>query len=370
MNFLDLVFYSFIFVAGIQILYFVGFFGRFTVLKPISNPTNNTGVSVIICAKNESENLQKSLPIILNQKYPNFEVVLINDASSDNTLDIIKAFAAEHNNIRIVDVKNNEAFWANKKYALTLGIKASKHNYLLFTNADSLPASEYWIQEMSACFTSKKSIVLGYGGYSKVKKSLLNKIIRFESLVTAIQYMSFAKIGIPYMGTGRNLAYTKDEFFRANGFINHMKIRSGEDSLFINEAATQTNTAICISENSFTHSAPKTTFNAFIEQKRRHASIKDYFKLEHRILLAVLYCSQLLFWLFAIALFITTFKWQIVLAIFSIRFVLYYVIFGISSKKLGEKDLIFMLPFLELFLMITQLTIFIKNRISKPMHWK
>ena len=370
MGLLDFVFYSFIAVVGIQVLFFIAFFGKFAFLKPEKKSQKNIGISVIICAKNEAENLKNFLPAVLAQKYPNFEVVLINDASTDDTLDIIEAFAVEHNNIKIVDVKNIEAFWGNKKYALTLGIKASKYNHLLFTDADCKPLSKYWIQEMSSCFNNEKSIVLGYGGYSKNKKSFLNKLIRFETLVTAVQYFSFAKAGIPYMGVGRNLAYTKEEFFKANGFINHIKVRSGDDALFINQIASKNNTAICITENSFTQSLPKTTFNSWIKQKRRHISTAKYYKLKHKILLVLLYCSQLLFWLFATTLLVTTFKWQIVVALFTTRIIIYYTIFGASAKKLVEKDLVLMLPFLEIFLIITQLTIFINNLISKPNHWK
>lgn len=370
MNFLDLIFYSFIVVASIQVIYILGLFSKFTFLKPKKITPKNLGVSVIICAKNEAENLKKFLPSIISQNYPNFEIVLINDASSDDTLDVIETFASQHSNIKIVNVKNNEAFWANKKYALTLGIKASKNNYLLFTNADSQPVSNEWIQDMSACFTNEKSIVLGYGSYSKIKKSFLNKLIRFEALVTAIQYFSFAKAGIPYMGVGRNLAYTKEEFFKANGFINHIKIRSGDDSLFINEAATKKNTTISVTENSFTRSIPKTTFNDWIIQKRRHTSTTKHFKLNHRILLALLYATQLLFWFLATILLITIYKWEIVTAIFAVRLILYYTVLGVSSKKLDEKDLLIVLPFLEIFLMLIQLTIFINNLISKPHHWK
>ncbi|CAH8283878.1 cellulose synthase/poly-beta-1,6-N-acetylglucosamine synthase-like glycosyltransferase [Mariniflexile fucanivorans] len=370
MSLLDFVFYSFIVVVVIQVIYFIGFFGKFAFLKPQKTVTKNLEISVIICAKNEAENLKNFLPSILNQKYPNFEVVLINDASTDDTLEVIEIFAAQHSNIKIVDVKNIEAFWGNKKYALTLGIKASKHDYLLFTDADCKPLSEYWIQEMSACFNSEKSIVLGYGGYSKIKKSFLNKLIRFETLVTAVQYFSFAKVGIPYMGVGRNLAYTKDAFFKANGFINHIKVRSGDDDLFVNQVASKSNTAICVSENSFTQSKPKTTFNDWIKQKRRHISTAKHYKSSHKFLLALLYSTQLLFWIFATILLIATFKWQIVAALFVVRLILYYTVFGASAKKLNENDLVLALPFFEVFLIITQLTIFINNLISKPNHWK
>ena len=370
MSLLDFVFYFFIVVVAIQVAYFISFFSKFAFLKPKSAMPKSMPISVIICAKNEAENLKNFLPSVLAQEYPDFEVVLINDASTDETLEVIEAFASENKNIKIVNVKNIEAFWGNKKYALTLGIKAAKHNYFLFTDADCKPVSKFWIQEMSACFSNEKTVVLGYGAYTKIKKSYLNKLIRFETLVTAIQYFSFAKAGVPYMGVGRNLAYTKDEFFKANGFINHIRVRSGDDDLFINQVATKSNTAICFTKDSFTKSLPKTTFKDWIKQKRRHISTATHYKLNHRILLTLLYVNQLAFWLLAAILLATTFNWQFVLVLFSLRIILQYVIFGLSAKKLGEKDLILILPFLEIFLIITQLTIFINNLISKPNHWK
>ena len=160
----------------------------------------------------------------------------------------------------MVKVKNNEAFWGNKKYALTLGIKAAKKEYLLFTDADCYPTSKDWITAMSSQFTKQKTIVLGYGGYEKIANSFLNKIIRYETLLTATQYFSWAKMGKPYMGVGRNLAYKKEEFFNVNGFIDHIQIRSGDDDLFINQAADSDNTTIAYSPESFTYSASKNHF--------------------------------------------------------------------------------------------------------------
>ncbi|MFG6686382.1 glycosyltransferase [Mariniflexile sp. HNIBRBA6329] len=370
MNFIDFIFYSFIIVVVIQIAYYIFFFSKFAFIKPKKERTKNMPVSVIICAKNEAENLQNFLPSVISQNYPEFEIVLINDASTDDTLDVIEAFAAQHSNIKIVDVKNIEAFWGNKKYALTLGIKASKNDYLLFTDADCKPLSKYWIHDMCSHFNGEKTIVLGYGAYSKIKNSFLNKLIRFETLVTAVQYFSFAKAGIPYMGVGRNLAYAKKEFFSANGFINHIKVLSGDDDLFINQVATKSNTAICFSENSITQSIPKTTFSDWVKQKRRHISTAKHYKSNHKILLALLYCTQLLFWTLAPVLLITLFNWPIVVGLILTKLILQYTIFGMSAKKLGEQDLVVLFPFLEVFLVITQLTIFINNLISKPNHWK
>ncbi|MEP1488672.1 MAG: glycosyltransferase [Algibacter sp.] len=370
MSILDFVCCAFAGVVIIQVICHVFLFGKFAFIKSTKQIAKTPAVSVIICAKNESENLKSFLPAILSQAYSNFEIVLINDASSDDTLEVMQTFANKHANIKIVDVKSNEAFWGNKKYALTLGIKAAKHDYLLFTDADCKPASRSWISEMCSLFDTEKSIVLGYGGYSKIKNSFLNKLIRFETLVTAIQYFSFAKSGIPYMGVGRNLAYTKKQFFDAKGFMGHMKIKSGDDDLFINEAATQKNTALSFSKNSFTTSTPKKTFKTWITQKRRHVSTAKHYKPVHKYLLSIIYATNLLFWVLAAILLVLNFNWQIVLTLLLLRLVIQYIIYGISAKKLNENDLIIFIPFLEIFLITFQLVIFIRNLISKPEHWK
>jgi len=370
MTFLDLVFYLFSFVVFVQVIFYIVFFGKFAFLKHKKESKKKIPISVIVCAKNEAENLKTFLPSIISQNYPTFEIILINDASKDTTLEIMESFTRKHSNIKIVNVKNIEAFWGNKKYALTLGIKVAKYEYLLLTDADCKPVSNHWISEMSSHFNKTKTIVLGYGSYQKIKKSFLNKLIRFETLLTAIHYFSFAEIGLPYMGVGRNLAYKKSEFFNANGFMSHMKIRSGDDDLFINQIATSNNTAICFSKDSFTKSKPETTFKNWFNQKRRHVSTAKHYKLKHKVLLALLYTAQLFFWILATILFITTFKWQIVLSLFVFCICIQYFVVGFSAKKLGEADTLLLLPFLELFLIIAQLTIFINNLISKPSHWK
>ena len=355
----------------INILFYIGYFSFASARSSNTEKSRiSVPISVIICAKNEAENLQKNLDSILKQEYPDFEVILINDASTDETLEVMEGFAEKDPRIRIVNVQNNEAFWANKKYSLTLGIKKAKNNFLLFTDADCIPASEYWITGMSARFTQEKSIVLGYGGYLKKSGSFLNKLIRFETLLTAIQYFSYSKWGIPYMGVGRNLAYTAKEFYDQNGFATHLQIRSGDDDLFVNHAANSTNTAVCFEKEALTLSIPKTSFKAWITQKRRHISTAKHYKTLHKILLATFYSSQFLFWLLLILLLALQLNWQIVLGIFIVRLAVQFLIFYKSAKKLNEKDLVWIFPILEVILISTQLGIFITNIFSKPTHWK
>jgi glycosyltransferase involved in cell wall biosynthesis len=367
---LILILYFFIVVVAIQISFYLGVFGKFAFAKPQKIAPKKLSISVIVCAKNEEENVANFIPLLAEQDYPDFEIILIDDASSDNTLEIFEGFEKQYPNIRLVKVQNNEAFWGNKKYALTLGIKASKKEYLLFTDADCYPTSKEWITAMSSQFTMQKTIVLGYGGYEKIANSFLNKLIRFETLVTAIQYFSWAKIGLPYMGVGRNLAYKKEEFFNVNGFISHIQIRSGDDDLFINEAAIGKNTTISYTPESFTYSKPKTTFKEWITQKRRHVATANHYKKFDKLQLGAFYCSQLLFILLPIILLSFQFQWILVLAIIALRYFCAWIVVGFSAGKLKENDLKYWFPVIELVLIFTQINIFITNIFSKPVHWK
>ena len=366
----DFIFYTFLVVIVVQIVYYGFLFLKFGFARPLEQSIKKIGVSVLVCAKNESDNLKRFIPEILNQNFPLFELILINDGSTDDSLEVMNGFKAEHKNVKVVDVQQIEAFWNNKKYALTLGIKSASFDYLLFTDADCRPVSNNWITEMSRHFTNKKSIVIGYGAYKKVENNLLNILIRFETVFTAMQYFSYANIGHPYMAVGRNLAYQKDEFFNARGFMSHMQVRSGDDDLFVNQVANAHNTSICVDPESFTESIPKNSFKDWFNQKRRHVTTAKHYRSTHKLMLGIFYISQFLFWSCAILLMAFTFKWKLVLGLIIVRFILVYLSYGLSAKKLNELDTLILLPFLELFLVLTQMVIFISNLTSKTHHWR
>lgn len=367
---LSILFYVFIVCISIQVIYYMFIFSKFAFAKENHVLQKNIGISILVCAKNEEENLKHFIPKIISQDYPKFEIILINDDSSDATLDVMQQFEATNSNVKVVNVKHNDAFLSSKKYALTLGIKASSNNFLLFTDADCVPSSNQWIKTMSSHFSNSKTIVLGYGAYKKVKRNFLNALIRFETLLTAIQYFSYTKLGMPYMAVGRNLAYRKEEFFNHNGFSSHMQIQSGDDDLFINQVATSKNTAICLNKNSFTESLTHTSLKKWFTQKKRHVSTAKYYKPIHKILLGIFYISQLAFWILSIALLISVFKLKIVLALIIVRFIVVYFNFYFSAKKLNEIDVLLYLPFLDLFLVLSQFAIFISNLTSKKQHWR
>jgi glycosyltransferase involved in cell wall biosynthesis len=365
---LPLFFGTFIACAVIQITYYILFSTFLVGSKKNENNIPEVPVSVIIYTKNQAKNLPQFIPLIMDQENSKFEIVLINNASSDNTSEVLELFAKKYANLKVLNIENNEAFWGSKKYALTLGIKASKYDNLLFTDTKSKPVSKYWVSEMSKKFTSKKTIVLGYRKYQK-ENSLLNIFIRFENLLTAIKCFGITKLGSPYMAFGTNLAYQKSEFFKVNGFINHMKINAGEGDLFIKDAADRKNTTFCISENSFIKTDSPNSFLKWFTEKKEETLITKKHQFKHRFFLGLFSFSKLLFYVLAATLFFF-YPWKIILSVVLSYFLIQYIVIGVSIKKLKEPQIIFFLPFLEIGLLLIQISIFSANLISKPDHWK
>ncbi len=358
-------------VFTLSLLYYYNIFKKLLSYKEKKQKSQNLPVSVIICAKDEAQNLKKNLPKIYNQDYSEYEVVLIDDCSIDDTYEVMREFEQKYSyKTRLVKVNFNddERLRGNKKYALTLGIKAAKYNHLLFTDADCRPKSKLWIQHMAQQFNNQKQLVLGYGKY-RYHKGFLNKLIRYETVQTALQYFSYALKGIPYMGVGRNLAYTKDLFMENNGFYKHLDVLSGDDDLFVNETATADNTAICLHPESFTISNPKQRFNSYILQKRRHISTAKYYKTKHKLLLSWYYTSLSGFWVTVGLLLAIQYQWQAVLGIIFVRLTTAWYINHKANGIFHEKKLTLWYPVLEILLLLTQLWVFTLNIFSKPVYW-
>jgi cellulose synthase/poly-beta-1,6-N-acetylglucosamine synthase-like glycosyltransferase len=217
------LYYALLCVFVVQLVYFLGIFSNFSFSrkKKIAERGRQQSVSVVICARNEYYSLERNLPHILEQDYPDFEVVLVNDDSDDDTKDLLNDFSRRYQHLTVINVQKSNNFFKGKKFPLALGIKSAKNDLILLTDADCKPVDKNWIRSMQQQFSNPNvKIVLGYGGY-QVTKGFLNKLIQFDTLMIALQYFSFAKTGIPYMGVGRNLAYRKSLFIEKKGFVNH-----------------------------------------------------------------------------------------------------------------------------------------------------
>ncbi len=267
-------------------------------VEAADSPVQQPGVSVIVCARNEERNLRDYLQALLTQDYPEFEVIVVNDGSIDDTRTYLEYWQKRYRNLKLTFVPAGAKVGSTKKLAITLGAKAAQYDYLLLTDADCRPESTHWISEMMKGFAQQPvsaavsqrsglsaqrsaseavSIVLGFGAYF-AKPGLLNRLIQFDTLFNGLQYLGMAACGHPYMGVGRNLAYSKRLFFQQGGFYHLMTSKAGDDDLFVNRVATAANTAVVCTRDSLTWSVPKTNLIDWFRQKRRHLSVAPKYK--------------------------------------------------------------------------------------------
>ncbi len=361
-----------IFVATfvVQLYFYLKYYSQTARYKKHKQNTVNKPVSVVICARNEAGNLKKNLPAILNQNYPEFEVIVVDDGSEDNTQEILEQFAKTYKNLRTSYLKKNELFFKGKKLALTIGLKAAKYDIVLLTDADCKPVSDMWISLMQSGINEKTEIILGYGGYEKTK-GFLNKLIRFDTFFTALQYLGFAIKNNAFMGVGRNLAYKKHLFFDNKGFASHYHIPSGDDDLFINEVATKYNVGIMTDKESFTRSVPKQNFKSWMQQKQRHLTAGKYYKNKHKILLTIEPASRLIFLLSFIAIMTINYIHCYIIILFVFVIATQFIIFKKAMKRLSEQDLLLSSLVINLFLPVVISILHFKNLFNtKHNKWK
>ena len=353
----------------LQLVFFWVFFWHLGRYKHSAGESASKGVSVVICARNEYRHMKENLRLILEQDFPDYEVLVVDHSSDDDTGYFLSYLEEKYSHLTTISIKEDLNFFTGKKFPLSIGIKSAKYDLVLLTDADCKPASRDWIRCMQSAFKPKTEVVLGYGPYYK-HKGLLNKLIRYDTAHIAIQYLSYALTGIPYMGVGRNLSYMKQLFYKNKGFISHYRIRSGDDDLFINRVARRSNTAIMVEPGSFTYSEPKETFEEWITQKKRHLSTSNLYKFRHKLLLGTYSFSLLLFYVLSILL--VSLNWSVipVLALFVLRLISQYVVYARCMKKLDEKDLVPFLPFYEILLLLINAGTMISNFFHKPTRWK
>lgn len=345
----------------------------FTFLISLSRQDNRkhtfSPVSVIVASKNHGSKLPELINKLLSQDHPQFELIIVNDRSSDETEDFLREIKMTDSRITVVTVEHKPENMDGKKYAITLGIKAAKQENIILTDADCLPESNQWLSKMSSAFNEKGvEIVLGVSLYKK-SKGILGSFVQFESLWTAIQYICLARLGMPYMGVGRNLGYKKDLFLKNKGFTGIMNITGGDDDLFVNKHANSNNTSVIIGKDALVWSEPKTSWSDFIIQKKRHLSVGKKYKLGHKFILGIVSLSQFVFWLALIALLIINTLNVIVTSIAVARTLLQYLTFSSASKRFGVPFTLWGLLFLDFIFLFYYLSTGLRAIFTKKVRW-
>ncbi|MBE7398693.1 glycosyltransferase [Bacteroides fragilis] len=331
----------------VQLIYYLGLYNRIhTHNLAVGKDEVHFGrelppLSVVICARNESENLRRNLPAILKQDYPDFEVIVINDGSTDESEDLLSELEEEYPNLYHSFTPDSARYISRKKLALTLGIKASKYDWLVFTEADCTPVSDKWLRRIARNFTPSTDIVLGYSGYER-GKGWLHKRVSFDSLFTSLRYLGFALAGKPYMGIGRNLAYRKELFFKVKGFSTHLNMQRGEDDLFINQIANENNTRVETSPDSVIRMQPVERYKDWKEEKVSYMATARFYKGSQRWLLGLETATRLLFYvacLSGIVFGILSFHWLaagLALLLWIVRYSAQAYVINKTANEMGD----------------------------------
>ena len=296
------------------------------------------GVSIIIAAHNEGYNLSQYLPALLTQDWPEYEVIVVDDGSEDDTREVVEQYMVHDPRLHMTFVPRGARVGSTKKLAITLGAKSAQYDYLLLTDADCVPAGNQWIREMMQGF-DKADLVLGFGAYFE-EEGHINRLVRYDTLFNGLHYLGAALCGHPYMGVGRNLAYRKSLFFESGGFTHLMTNRAGDDDLFVNRVATKENTAVVLSRESFTWSLSKKTFKEWWQQKRRHVSVSPAYKEETKTRLALEPITRGLFYAMVLVTVIgygLSVISLVAAGLFLVRWILQTFVLNTSARRMGLK---------------------------------
>jgi glycosyltransferase involved in cell wall biosynthesis len=364
------LFATFCLAFVIQMVYYWYFFSGLAFYKDnIPGSLEKPPVSIVIAARNEYHHLIKNLPAILSQDYPEFEVVVVNHASDDESKDYLEDLQKKDPRIKIVHIERELNFFTGKKFPLSLGIKSATHELLLLTDADCKPASDAWISSMVSRYGQNTEVLLGYGPYTR-KPGFTNMLVRYDTFLVAMQYLSFAIRGLPYMGVGRNLSYRRSMFFRNKGFTSHYRIASGDDDLFINQVAGKGNTNICIDRGSFMYSEPVHSMGAWFAQKRRHLSTGKLYKSRFKFLLGTYGLSQFLFFTLFVLMLVFNIYPLIAVSLFVMRATSQFLVHKKILAQLGDNQLLLFSLLWELFHALMLYFIALVGLFRKPVQWK
>ncbi|MBN4081618.1 glycosyltransferase [bacterium AH-315-C07] len=361
--------YIFITALVVQLGLYLLVFAKLAFHKPCNRIEDFEPVTVIICARNEEHNLSVNLPAILEQKYGAYEVIVINDNSTDGTGNVLAEYQNKYERLKVISLEAGESS-GGKKNGITRGIHEAEHEIILLTDADCIPCSDQWIRLMASNFDSDTSIVLGVSPYNK-SSGLLNLLVRYDTFYTAVQFLSLALLKLPYMGLGRNLAYRKSLFLDNNGFEQHADIPYGDDDLFVNQVANDSNTSIEVRKNAHTVSDPKTNFTEWLKQKVRHQGAGKHYRRGHKAILGFIFLSQLLFYYSFVLLLLTSdINIQLVILLFAGRLLIQLCVFKFIQKILNENIVFWMLsPLLDFLYLANVIAFTISNLFYKP-KWK
>ncbi len=357
-------------VAALLVLAFfhLVIFSRLAFRNQEVEPNYDLPVSVVVCGRNESTTLQQLIPFLLDQDHRNFELVVVNDRSDDDTWEVLQWLKLQYPQLRLVNIQADEKFSYGKKIALGVGVRSAKHPHVLVTDADCMPTGRDWISVMAAGFKEGRQIIIGHSPYER-QDGLTSLLERYDGFTKAVQYISFAQAGFPYMGVGRNMAFTGELFFAAKGQYRHRQLMSGDDDLFINEVARARNTAAIADGRSYMTTRATPDLATWFRRKRRHYTTARFYRFGHQLLLTLLPASRLVLWA---TVFYLLFNGHVLYALIGlcIELFVFLPIGMLAMRKLGAGAIVWLALPLEWLFLLLDPCIYLSTLIIKPQRWK
>ncbi len=357
--------FTILFALGLLILclYYGIFFFRLGRYKGPSRKKNSPSpaklppVSVVLAAQNDGDWLRQNLVYLLEQDYPDFEVVVVDYLSTDETQYILRLLAQNYSRLKVVTLTNNANGYQGLKYPFSIGIKTAQNDILLLAEPECIPMDTTqfnWIRSMVSGYVHDHiDIVLGYCGIA-YKPSLFNWLQQYDNLLYSVEYLGSAILRAPFTGNGRNLSYRRSLFLKNDGFIYHYNIPDGADDMFVNQNARPRNTAVVLSPESFTLVQPQPTLRQWHLYRRHRVSTHSFYSLPLKLRRLLPPLGILLFYLFgALLLALAALPWQILAAALALKLAWQIVATAAAARRLAVKPVVYILsPLFEIYFLI------------------
>ncbi|RZL16377.1 MAG: hypothetical protein EOO62_01485, partial [Hymenobacter sp.] len=192
--------------------------------------------------------------------------------------------------------------------------------------------------------------------------------------VAATQYLGLAWAGQPYMGVGRNLAYSRATFQRTKGFASHIRRLSGDDDLLVQDAvAAGARVAVVADPPAQTVSQPPDTWAAWWRQKRRHLSAGSRYRAADRYRLAIFMGSNVFFYLFTpvvLGLSLSPENSISLGVIWLARTLLLLSAYIPLARRLGQALPLATLPFIDFLYLVFYCAWGLSLAVRRPLQWK
>ena len=359
-----------IFFAAVQLFYVFYFYARFAFKRKKAklDELKYPPVSVIIAARNESDNLYEHLPTVLSQDYPNYEVIVVNNQSIDDSNWILTAFAHQFKQLKVVELSRSPHLKLGKKLPITLGIKAASHDHFVLTDADCQPLSTQWLKQVMSKLNTKQQLVIGYSPFTKTK-GFFNKLVRYDNAWMGASAFSYALAGSAFKANGRNLSYSKELFQKVNGFKSHYAISPGDDDLLLQDALRFSKVNISEDPSSFVRSAAPATWSDWLRQKAKYHISSARYSFIKKVLLGIYPLSLILMWISFVALCMNLNYLPLGASIFMGVIAIKWWLQGTCLNRLGEKKLMLFFPIWDLFYSILMPIVYYISERQKYYRW-